>query len=780
MNLTAEMQGERIRIRGRVQGVGFRPLVWRLASQLELRGSVRNDSGGVLIEVFGSKDELDCFVGQIHNSLPAIARIDTIERIAIPVAGLPATFTIIGSGTGETSTEVTPDIATCPDCLRELFDPANRRYRYPFINCTHCGPRFSIINDVPYDRSHTSMDHFTMCPACRVEYDDPNDRRFHAQPNACPACGPRLWLENGQGNSIGCENAIRRTTQLIRDGFIVAIKGIGGFHLACDATNNTAVELLRQRKARFHKPFALLARNVAMVRRYAGITIEEKQLLISPAAPIVLLKPQGENLAAQIAPNQTTLGFALASNPLHHLLMHELDNPIVLTSGNRSDEPQCSTNHEAYERLGDIADYFLLHNRDIVNRVDDSVQRVILNIPRMIRRARGYAPASLPLPESFPAADGILAMGAEMKSSFSLLRQGRAIISQHIGDLEHAAAAQDNINQLALFRRLFNFQPRCIAVDLHEGYISTQQGRELAQQLGVECVAVQHHHSHIAAVMAEHGLPLESAPVLGVALDGLGVGDDGMFWGGEFLLADYRGYRRLAHFETIPLPGGTQAIRQPWRNTLANLSHYFDFNELQTRYGELDTIRFLNGKPLAALESMMQRSVNSPLSSSCGRLFDAVAATLGICREQCNYEGQAAIELEAVASSVFEQTQQGYPFELENRAGMLILAWRPLWQALLDDLNTGVDSAIIAARFHRTMIDALHRATMKLAEAHGFKRVVLAGGVMQNRLLLEGVVEALQQAGFELLLPQVLPANDGSISLGQAVIAAARMSGRPG
>lgn len=771
-------QGERIRIRGRVQGVGFRPLLWRLANQLGLRGSVRNDAKGVLLEVAGESNVIDQLILLLNQQLPVIANIDHIQRTAITLADTFDSFQIIASDSGLADTDITPDIATCPDCLKELFDPNDRRYRYPFINCTHCGPRFSIINTIPYDRTNTSMAKFIMCPACQAEYDNPADRRFHAQPNACPECGPSLWLESGDGQSIETNDVINEAVKLLNEGAIIAIKGIGGFHLACDASNNHTVERLRQRKQRYHKPFALMAKDLAMITPYAKINQQEEGLLMSPAAPIVLLAAQGKRLAEAIASGHDTLGFALPATPLHHLLMQGLEQPIVLTSGNRSDEPQCIDNAEARQQLNQIADYFLMHDRDIVTRLDDSVVRVMADEARVLRRARGYAPAAIRVPKGFENTPSILAMGAELKSSFCLSQHGKAWLSQHIGDLEHATALADYRHQLKQAQALLDHSPELIVTDKHPNYLSTQLGHSFADELGVELIEVQHHHAHIAAVMAEHGLPLDSEPVLGIALDGLGYGDDGALWGGEFLQADYRQFKRLAQFDALPLLGGAQAMREPWRNTLAYLLRYFDWSELQQHFSGSELVQFLQTKPIDTLRHMAQQQLNSPLASSCGRLFDAVAAALGGCREQASYEGQAAIELEALAATVFDQVDDAYSFEFNKDEGIKHLRWQALWKALLDDLYAGVDSAVIAAKFHRGIIQAVTQTAFCLCEGNKINAVVLAGGVFQNRLLLEGVTSGLEQAGISVLTSCQIPTNDAAIALGQGVVAAARLNSR--
>jgi hydrogenase maturation protein HypF len=771
------MPRESIRVTGVVQGVGFRPTVWRLAHECGIVGDVCNDAEGVLIHAWGSRASLEELVRRLRAEQPPLSHIDAITRTALDADGdTPDAFHIVTSRAGEVRTGVAADAATCAQCLAEVMDPANRRYRYPFTNCTHCGPRLSIVRAIPYDRAHTSMSVFPMCPRCQAEYDDPADRRFHAQPNACSDCGPQVWLEQADGTRLLPDaggDVIESAARLIEMGHIVAIKGIGGFHLACDAANETVVDELRRRKLRYHKAFALMARDIEMVGRYAEVGEVEAALLRDTAAPIVVLKAKGNSLAGGIAPGQNTLAFMLPYTALHHLLMQEMTRPLVMTSGNRSDEPQSIDNQDAQQRLERIADYYLLHDRDIVSRLDDSVLRVADKKPRFLRRARGYAPQPIQLPEEFTAAANILAMGGELKNTFCLLKQGRAILSQHIGDLEDAATYRDYRHNLDLYRQLFDHQPLCLAIDEHPQYFSTRLGQERAQAEGLQLVEVQHHHAHIASCLAEHAIPLDSQPVLGIVLDGLGFGEDATFWGGEFLLADYVGFQRLARFQPVHMLGGSQAMREPWRNTLAHLLA-LGWERTQQRYQDLDIVRFLDTKPVDDFRIMAERGLNSPLASSCGRLFDAVAAAIGVCRESVSHEGQAAIELESLAAAGFHrQAQHGYAFEY--RAGPIsTLAWQPLWRALLGDIRHGVSAATIAARFHQGLVQALAESARTLCAENKLDTAVLGGGVFQNLLLLEGVSEALRKSGIRVLSPEKLPANDGGLALGQAVIAAAR------
>jgi len=562
---------------------------------------------------------------------------------------------------------------------------------------------------------------------------------------------------------------------LLQQGHIIAIKGLGGFHLACNALAADAVNRLRERKRRYAKPFALMAKDTDMIARYALLNEQENQALQDKAAPIVLLKAHGETLAPGVAPNDDKLGFMLPYTPLHTLLLQALDAPIVLTSGNISDEPQCTSNDEARGKLADITDTLLLHDRDIANRLDDSVMRLMAGKMRLLRRARGYSPEVLALPPGFDQAGTLLATGAELKNSFCLLKNGQAIVSQHIGDLENAAVQHDYRNAIELYQNLYRFKADCIAVDHHPGYLSTQYGQTLAENDAANLVSIQHHHAHLAACLAEHGIALDAQPVLAAIFDGLGMGENGELWGGEFLLADYKNCTRLGHFQPIALPGGTQAMREPWRNTYAQLRHYFDWPTLQHDYGSLDIMQFLAGKPLPLLDAMISKNLNSPPCTSAGRWFDAFAAVLNLHREQVDYEGQAAIALEILATPQFAG-EQSYPHawtigDSENKS---IINWQSLWLAVLNDLNQGIDKANIATRIHHSLIAATVELLNQLSQQTGITTIALSGGVFQNKLLLEGVSEQLQQQGNRVLIPQQYPMNDGGLALGQAVIAAAR------
>ncbi|MDQ7003279.1 MAG: carbamoyltransferase HypF, partial [Ghiorsea sp.] len=644
----------------------------------------------------------------------------------------------------------------------------------PFTNCTHCGPRLSIIREVPYDRKNTSMAGFTMCAACLAEYEDVKDRRFHAQPNACPDCGPQLQLLDAQAKPVATHDMLSTAADWIKQGKIIAIKGIGGIHLACDATNQQAVDTLRQRKHRFDKPFALMGKDVTQIRQYVDVSVQEEALLQGAEAPVMVLAiKQGQPIAPSVAPKQNTLGFMLPYTPLHHMLMAKLAVPIVLTSGNISDEPQCIANDDGQQRLRTLVDGYLLHNRDIVNRLDDSVAKMMAGKPRLLRRARGYAPGAMMLPAGFEHADGILALGGELKNTFCLLQDGQAIVSQHMGDLEHMAVHQDYVKNIKLYQQLYDFKATCIAVDKHPNYFSTQRGNQWAAEQDLQLIEVQHHHAHIAACMAEHGLPLGSE-VLGIALDGLGMGEEGELWGGEFLHVSYQQCTRLGSIQTVAMLGGAKAMYEPWRNIFAQLEAV-GWENIAQDFADLPLIQALGKKPVRNLQVMCRKGLNSPQASSMGRLFDATAAALGICFEHAAYEGQAAMALEVLAETSLTEHTQPYPFETIDENGISRIMWQPMWLSLLSDLKADVAHADIAAKFHQTVMTAVAQQAQKLAQQVQCTQIVLSGGVFQNKLLLEGVKQRLQVQNFDVLIPQDYPLNDGALSLGQAMIAAAKM-----
>jgi hydrogenase maturation protein HypF len=769
-----------LRVRGRVQGVGFRPTVWRIARRLGLDGDVRNDSEGVLIRLGGSAEGVAGFRAALTRELPPLARIDRIETAPCRDPFAPG-FSILPSVAGRTRTEIAPDAAVCPECADEIRDPAARRFGYALTNCTHCGPRLGIVRSIPYDRARTTMAPFALCADCLAEYRDPGDRRFHAEPIACPACGPKPRLvPTDRGGSLTDGDPIAAAADLIRGGAIVAVKGLGGYQLACDAANDATVRRLRQAKRREGKPFALMARDLAMVREFCHLSPTEERILGSPAAPIVLLPARAPRLLSDaIAPGLGTLGFMLPTTPLHLLLMDRLDAPVVMTSGNLSGEPQIIADDEALTGLAPIASHLVTHDRAVANRVDDSVVCVMAGAPRLLRRARGYAPAPIPLPPGFGDAPEILAMGGQIKSTFCLVKDGAAILSQHQGDLEHPAAFDDYRRNLALYRDLFDHAPVALAADPHPEYSS----RKLARALSGRVMYVQHHHAHIAACLAENAVPRAAPPVLGIALDGLGWGEDGTLWGGEFLIADYRGFRRIARLKPVAMIGGDAASREPWRNLHAQILAAMGWPAFERRFASLDAYRLLRSKPLATLDAMMAAGFNAPLASSCGRLFDAVAAAVGLCAGRQDYEGDAAARLEALAATVTSDAA-AYPFTLmrHDADDVAMLDPAPMWQALLADLAAGAGNATVAARFHRGLAAAIALTATALAEEHRFRAVALSGGCWQNALLLDEATRGLRDAGFEVLTHREVPANDGGLALGQAVVAAARLidGGREG
>jgi len=766
--------GKKIRVRGLVQGVGFRPTVWNIANNQKLCGQVINDGEGVLIELFGTEKQLKYFVSTLKQGCPPLARIDSVEQDDLKKES-PTGFSIKSSKSTSVQTGIVPDAATCAVCLNETLDINNRRFRYPFSNCTHCGPRLTIIKSIPYDRKNTSMAPFKLCDDCLQEYDYPADRRFHAQPNACPKCGPEIWLEP----KVKDEDTVTATIKLLKQGKIIAIKGLGGFHLVCDASNKQAVQTLRERKNRPAKPLALMAKNTEIIKKYCQISATEKDLLTSSISPIVLLSKKHNNLPEEIAPNQNTLGFMLPYTPLHHLIFQAFETPIVMTSGNSSDSPQCIDNDEAKQTLADIADYWLLNNRDVVNRVDDSVVRVLNGgKTQVLRRARGYAPTTVPLPKDFTQNTDVLATGAELKNTFCLVKDGVAFLSQHIGDLKNANTYADYEKTLSLFQNLYQHTPKVIAIDAHPDYLSSKYGQKLAQQNDLKLTKIQHHHAHIASTLAENNWGLNQGKVLGVALDGIGYGDDAAIWGGEFLLADYQSYRRVGCLKPMALLGGNQAMYQPWRNTLAQLLSHFDWQELQASYSNLDIIKYLNQQPIPTLQVMLAKNINSPLASSCGRLFDAVAAAIGICCEHVQYEGQAAIELEALVTSMLIQQEKKGAYKLkveETDSNLLQINTQTLWHALLQDLSNNVPKNIIATRFHLGLVNTIVKMVKLMINKNPrVDTMVLSGGVFQNKILLEQIQSQLLKAQYNVLINSQIPANDGGIALGQALIALAQ------
>jgi hydrogenase maturation protein HypF len=756
-----------ILVRGIVQGVGFRPYVFSLARRRTLTGRVFNNTTGVLIDVEGDASTIEGFINELKLNPPPLSLIESIERSPNLDPANYADFLIVESeACGEKFMPISADISTCEDCLREMFDPENRRYRYPFINCTACGPRFTIIEDIPYDREKTTMRDFEMCDACRAEYENPLDRRFHAEPTACAACGPSLTLADASRRELlldltGEDDTISRARLLLASGKILAIKGIGGFHLACDALNMEAVEQLRRRKYREDKPFALMANSVDVVRDYCYVSEAEAALLASERRPIVLLKKRnGANIPEAVAPNVSTLGFMLPYTPLHYLLLENLDKPLVMTSGNISDEPISYDDSDARERLRGIADFFLLHDRRIHMRTDDSVARIHNGQEMVLRRSRGFAPA--PVRTSFKFGREILACGAELKNTFCLTRDHYAFISHHIGDLENLETLRSFEQGIEHFKRLFHLQPQVIAHDLHPEYLSTKYALSLDDHLTK--IGVQHHHAHVASCMADNLLEGE---VIGVAMDGLGFGTDGRMWGGEFFVANFVEAERVAHLDYVPMPGGAKAIREPWRMAAVYLHRALgdDFLKLKIPFTQN-----MDARAWTTLRRMAMSGTNSPETSSMGRLFDALASLLDV-KHVTNYEGQAAIELEAIAD---QHCAQSYEFEV-TLDGQLIKAEAVIRRAV-EDLLEGVSTQKVSAKFHLGVAHLISEVARRVRTKGSYNRVVLSGGVFQNMLLLEATRRILERDGFEVFTHNRVPPNDGGISLGQAAIAAARLA----
>ncbi len=758
-----------ILVRGIVQGVGFRPFVFSLAKRRSLRGQVLNNTTGVLIDVEGESNTIRQFINELESDPPPLSLIESIECSSSLDPANYLDFRIVESdSSGERFIPISADIATCADCLRELFDSRDRRYLYPFINCTNCGPRFTIIEGVPYDREKTTMRDFAMCAACRAEYENPSDRRFHAEPMACPACGPRFFLTDANGREVEIDNAFEKARRLLRDGKIIAIKGIGGFHLACDALNNEAVERLRERKYREDKPFAMMAATVESIGEHCFVSGAEEEMLRSPRRPIVLLERKPDSLIPNaliphaVAPGVNKLGFMLPYSPHHYLLFADLDRPLVMTSGNISDEPISYEDKDGLERLAAIADYFLIHDRRIHIRTDDSVTRLFAGREMVVRRSRGYAPA--PIKTSFKFDREILACGAELKNTFCLTHEKFAFVSHHIGDLENLETLRSFTEGIEHFKQLFNLKPEVIAYDFHPEYLSTKYAQSLADELTK--VGVQHHHAHVASCMADN---LIEGEVIGVAMDGLGFGSDGRFWGGEFFVADFLEAERVAHLDYIPMPGGAKAIREPWRMAAVYLHRALgdEFLNLPITFAtKLDRSRW------EVIHKMARTGTNSPETSSMGRLFDAVSSLIGL-RDMVRYEGQAAIELEAIAD---HSCKQCYEFELAGN-GSIIKAEAVIHRVVQDLLN-GISSATVSAKFHLSVANLITSVAEKIRDERRLNRVALSGGVFQNMFLLESACRLLKAAGFEVFTHSRVPPNDGGISLGQAVIANAQLARR--
>jgi hydrogenase maturation protein HypF len=742
------IDGRRIRVSGRVQGVGFRPFVWKLATRMGLAGWVLNDAEGVLIYVAGAN--LDRFETALQAQAPPLARVSAVVSSPHRFAKPPDGFTIAASMGGRAQTGVAPDAATCPDCLAEIHDPAQRRFGYAFANCTQCGPRFSILRELPYDRSQTTMAAFAMCAQCAAEYGDPDDRRFHAQPIACPACGPRLWLEAAGHKVEG--PVIAATAARLAAGEILAIKGLGGFHLACDALNSEAIMRLRTGKHRPSKPFALMG-TPAMIAAHARVSDAEAARLADPAAPIVLLARTGQTLPDAIAPGLTTHGWMLPYTPLHHLLLAAFGGPLVMTSGNLSGAPQVIHNDEARIKLGHLADAFLMHDRDIARRLDDSVERITSQGPMVLRHARGRAPGTFALPPGFADAPQVVAYGGQMKAAICLIKNGQALLSHHLGDLDDAATYGEFLHAEADYAALFDHHPAVAACDLHPGYRASRH----AATRGLRLVQVQHHHSHLASCLADNLWPLDAGPVAGIVLDGMGLGTDGTVWGGEVLLGDYRSFTRAASLAPAPLIGGDAAAIHPLRNLLVRLD--------QAGLGDVMD-RLYPDAPRAVLRQVAKLGLHAPMASSAGRLFDAFAAALGLVAGAQSYEGEAAMRLESLANGNTD-TPEPYPMTPGP-----VIDPSPMFRAWAKDLAAGASPGAMAARFHAGVARAFATRARDLVQSGAAEAVALSGGCFQNATLLAMTLQALKDV--PVLIHRAIPANDGGLALGQAVIAAAQ------
>jgi hydrogenase maturation protein HypF len=760
--MAQDVEARRLQVNGIVQGVGFRPFVYQLAARYGLKGEVANTSSGVTILIEGPAARIRLFEKDLTEKSPPLAHIVEVTSHPEPVRRF-SDFRITASrGHAAMATLISPDVAVCDDCLQEMFDPSDRRYHYPFINCTNCGPRYTIIDDIPYDRPKTSMRHFSMCPRCQAEYDDPTNRRFHAQPNACPECGPRVFLVDAGRNPLPGPDPIAAAADLIRQGKIMAVKGLGGFHLAADALNPAAINRLRERKLREEKPFAVMSPDLPAVKTYAVVEAEDETLLASIQRPIVLMrKVQDGPLAEEVAPHNQCVGAMLPYTPLHHLLLRLGFTALVMTSGNLSEEPIAIDNDEALDRLAGIADGFLIHNRDIYLRSDDSVVRRAAGETRFLRRSRGFVPVPVFLRQPLPP---ILACGAELKSTVCLTKGDQAFISQHIGDLENLATYEFFQKTIDHMQRILAMRPEIIACDLHPDYLSTRWADE---QATLPKVRIQHHHAHIVSCMAEHKL---NGTVIGVSCDGTGYGPDGTVWGGEILAADARGFERAAHLACVPMPGSAAAIREPWRMAVSYLHDAFG-----SSLGGLDlpVLREAGADKVRLMQAMIAQRINSPLTSSLGRLFDGVAAIAGL-RSRVNYEGQAAMELEMAAR---DETESVYDCACEGDGPIRILP-APIICGVVADIGKGTPVSTISVKFHNTLIRLLADLCDRIRRERDLNRVVLSGGVFQNARLLAGLIPALMTRGFEVYSHRWVPTNDGGIALGQAVVAAKSMEQR--
>ena len=760
--------GWQIRVRGLVQGVGFRPTVWQLATAQHLNGSVCNTAAGVTIELHCDILARDRFLKTLQETLPRLARIDEIECEPLVFALPPDGFAIKASEEGVVSTAIVADAMICETCAGEIRDPSNRRYGYAFANCTHCGPRLSIVRKIPYDRANTSMAAFPMCESCQAEYANPVDRRHHAEPIACAECGPKVWLESAATDDCAQNTPIETAAEMLLQGSIVAIKGIGGFHLAGLASSESAVARMRTRKRRPRKPLALMAASLQQISQIADFDGAEANLLTSQRGPIVLLKRRTDaDLAESLAPGHDRIGVMLPTSPLHTLLLDHVGAPLVMTSANESGVPQCISNERARTLLGPVADAILFHDRDIVSRVDDSVLRLDEAGPCMLRRARGYAPEPFILPVGLRSGPSVFAAGADLKSAFAFADQGEVVVSQHLGDLDDMETRQAYAESAELYASIFERKPKMVAFDSHPAYASAAMGAQMALAWDAEILRVQHHHAHLASCLAENGWSQGKA--LGIILDGTGYGDDQTIWGGEFLLGDYAGYRRIGHFLPVPMIGADKASTEPWRNAFAHLATAFGPVFMQQHWSRISGARGLSGQhSVQTLTGIMAARKLSPLSSSAGRLFDAAAWLIGLMPEHIDYEGQAGMELEALAVP-----HMGTARHYGNLPQSPVLSWHSLWEGMMDDLAAEMPAGLLAARFHQTVIAAACNCAVKLCREHRIQTVALSGGVFQNSLLLEGIRQRLTERGLKVLYHSNFPANDGGIALGQAAIAIA-------
>lgn len=747
---------KRVEVNGIVQGVGFRPFIFQLANRYKIKGEVANTSSGVSIHIEGKRQNIESFCYDLSKKTPPLAHIIEISFYDEPVNDYK-NFTIVESkGQAVMTTLISPDVSVCDDCISELFDPHDRRFQYPFINCTNCGPRYTIIDDIPYDRPKTSMKQFKMCSMCQEEYDDPENRRFHAQPNACKDCGPHMSLYDNDRKKVATPNPIEKAVTFLKQGYIVAIKGLGGFHLAVDAENNKAIERLRKRKYREEKPLAIMSYDVEQIRKYAQVEPGEEKLLTSPQRPIVLLKKKEPNpISEAVAPRNRYFGAMLPYTPLHYILLSRNFSALVMTSGNLSEEPIAIDNEDAFDRLSNIADYFLIHNRDIYLRSDDSIVRKSAGFTRFVRRSRGYVPIPVFLNKKVPS---ILACGAELKNTICLTKGNHAFLSQHIGDLENLASYEFFQMTIRHMKRILEIKPEIIAFDLHPDYLSTRYAEE---QQDFQKVQVQHHHAHIVSAMAENML---DGPVIGLSFDGTGYGSDGSIWGGEILFADIEKFSRAAHFAYVPMPGSAAAIKEPWRMAVSYL--YGAFGE---GFWDLDLpfLKKIDHNKIKIIVEMISKQLNSPYTSSLGRLFDGIAAIAGI-RNHVFFEGQAAMELEMLAD---DKTKEIYNYKWES-GEVYRIKTEPIIRGIVDDIQTGLSPSEISGKFHWTLIHMFTQLCGLIREDTGQSRVVLSGGVFQNSILLKGLIKALKENNFQVFTHSKVPANDGGISLGQALVAA--------